>query len=146
MEIFTHIFKNGLRIKYTIKSNGCWIPVNRLPNHDRYIRVHYGHNMFYLHKLSFCEANGLDYDDKSFQANHKPECHNPMCFNAEHIYAGTHLDNMSDRTNRIIHCPSGHEYNEKNRKHPKGCRLCLKAMNERNRLKRIKQKEINAKT
>lgn len=115
-----------LKIKSRIKENGCWVYTGFSVNSDGHARISFNGKKIYLHRLAFCLENNLDYFDKSFQANHKPECYNPACFNPNHLYRGLHIDNMEDRTNRITHCPKGHEFNEENPKHNKGCRICYK--------------------
>ena len=110
--------------KGIVSSSGCWFAQGYLVNHDGYLRVKWNGKNVYLHRLSFCLTNNLDYNDNSFQVNHK--CDIRRCWNPEHLYKGTHLDNMSDRVKRITHCPMGHEYNETNPKHHKGCRICYK--------------------
>lgn len=128
--------------------NGCWLITNLLPNHDGYIRLRYKNKHIYLHRLAFCIVNKLDYYDKSFQVNHKPECHNEACFNPNHLYKGDHQDNMIDRTKRITHCPKGHEFNKDNPKHHKGCRICyklyMKEYYQNNKSNWNKSRRINA--
>jgi len=53
-------------------------------------------------------------------------CDNPECTNPEHLSVGTYADNTADMMNkgravssrwkseRITHCPKGHEYSEDN--------------------------------
>ena len=47
------------------------------------------------HRIAFALANGGEIPD-GLQVNHT--CHNKLCCNPRHLYAGTHQDNMDDRT------------------------------------------------
>lgn len=39
---------------------------------------------------------GLDLDDRKLQANHKPCCPHQDCWNPEHLYIGTQMENVKD--------------------------------------------------
>lgn len=52
-----------------------------------------------LHRVVYCEANGLNPDDiKGKIVRHK--CDNPRCINPEHLELGTQLDNVHDMITR----------------------------------------------
>ncbi len=58
------------------------------------------------------------------QANHIIECTYKICFNPDHLYAGTHKDNMKDRS--IVHPPKSRmqknrEYYARHNQHRKNC-------------------------
>lgn len=82
-----------------ITDAGCWEwtgPVN-----GRYGLFGLGGKTVYIHRYSYSHYKGAIPKDK--EICHK--CNNPICFNPEHLYAGTHLQNMRDlfieRKNRI---------------------------------------------
>lgn len=64
------------------------------------------------------------------------KCDNPPCVNLDHLFLGTHADNMRDMTNkgknpssRKTHCPKGHPYSGNNlilmkSRNARICRIC----------------------
>ncbi len=94
-----------------INDNNCWIPIYIKPNAMNYIELRINNNRYYLHRLSMCIYNNIDYDNKQIDTRHSSNCH-PSCFNYNHLSPGTHYDNMQDAVNNKkfynqtkINCP-----------------------------------------
>lgn len=86
-------------------TTGCW-----LYNGGKakgYGKLKVNRKSYPVHRLSAYIHLGLPLEDWDAQANHKVFCRNRHCWNPEHIYVGTQVDNMQDRNTGI--CPRGHK-------------------------------------
>lgn len=142
-----------LESKTTKLPNGCWLWAGN--------KTRDGHGIISIFNVKYPVSRliaililGLNEKDLTLQANHKDECFNPNCWNPDHIYVGTHQQNMEDKArlgnsrnkyNTIYKntCANGHPQNEDNtymdnRGHRK-CRLCAR---ERYRKADIKRGRI----
>ena len=69
----------------------CW-NWNGRKDKDGYGRFRFNSQDFYSHRVSWVLANG-NIPNGLFICHH---CDNPSCCNPEHLFIGTHLDNMFD--------------------------------------------------
>lgn len=94
--------------KHTIKdqTTGCWLWIGNLSKGGKsegYGRINLFGIIFYVHRVSayiyfdMPLHKIIDKFTKNSQALHKTICPNKNCWNPEHIYVGTHKDNMLDR-------------------------------------------------
>jgi|SRR6188768_281078 len=122
-----------------IDANNCWIYTGHINKHG-YGTIRVQVTSFLVHRLSAIANLG----PSNLNTLHKLECKSKACFNPEHLYYGTQLENVRDarldgsfqKTRKLLtHCRRGHELNETNLGTYKGFRYCKACKSLRRRKK-----------
>ena len=129
---------NNYQKKIT-KTDSCWLWNGHI-NNSGYARFN-GKNMpdRYAHRAMFYWANGY-LPERPNVVGHLCEVRN--CVNPDHLVEQTQQENVKQYSDRVTHCPSGHEYDSKNtyiRKN--GSRKCREC-NRMNEQRKREQKEV----
>ena len=142
----THTF--WTRATNTHNPNLCWEWTGALTSRG-YGSLQTDNTKWLAHRYAYTITNGPI-------PNNQMICHtcdNPKCVNPQHLYAGTHTDNMQDMVNKhrhhelnVTHCPQGHEYTPENtyrqpsRPNQRICRTCKQQRDkQRNRHQYMRQ-------
>lgn len=67
-----------------------------------YGQRHHGGKVEYVHRLAYCEHNGIELASIAGQVV-RHDCDNPACMNPLHLQIGTRTDNSRDRVSRGRH-------------------------------------------
>lgn len=129
---YTEKSKSRLIEHRIILTSGCWI-WNGAKDDNGYGRIGFAYETWLVHRLSFHLFKPEEFKE-NLHTCHK--CDTPSCFNPEHLYSGTDMDNKQDevRKGKIFNsrkrfCPKGHEYTPDNiYKNGTGrkCKICTK--------------------
>jgi hypothetical protein len=100
----------------------CWEWMGRIER-TGYGRLRFNSEMYSAHRAAWVLENGAIPD--GIMVMHR--CDNRKCVRPDHLFLGTHADNMKDMTDKgrqakgidhpnklKTHCPRGHEYTPEN--------------------------------
>jgi hypothetical protein len=122
---------NGVILKYTEQSNGCWHWNGALGSN--------GYGVYYKGKYKNGYAHRLVYEQMFGKIPNKlfvcHSCDNKVCIRPSHLFLGTNLDNIRDMQNkgrnrgpkRKDYCLRGHNKNGK-----RNCSECLNYLARKN--------------
>lgn len=110
--------------------SGCWEWQNSL-DASGYGRIGLRRRLIMTHRASFFAQPNIKFS--TLCVCHK--CDNKRCVNADHLFLGTHKDNIHDLISKsgawhqklpFTHCKNGHEFTEKNTRRLRNRhRVCL---------------------
>ena len=124
------------------KTDGCWLWTGALDGGGRGMIARGGHSGGYekAHRYSWRVHFGAI--PRGAYVLHR--CDVPACVNPDHLFLGTHADNMADmkakgrsgnQSMRVVACPKGHPYSGSNllfsRRGWRVCRACRRESNRR---------------
>lgn len=89
-------FEGRRIIEYKIDENGCFICTSHHQEWSGHVRYTFDGKQSYMHRFIYSQL--VAQIPKGYSVMHL--CDNPPCINPAHLKAGTHQDNMNDRTKK----------------------------------------------
>lgn len=130
--------------KIVADERGCWLWTGSLHTSTKYPAGHHGLTMFKGKSISTHRAMWIAVHGSIPDGMHV--CHScdvPRCINPDHLWLGTHQDNMADMNRKgrnpmssETHCKRGHEFTPENTYiqrsrgviRGRGCRACAELL------------------